>query len=564
MNHTLQYLAGICTPSEITSIQSETLLWASLRGVSKVIQLLIKKASFQHHVLLQVFHVSCNSGHYESVLCLLHHALGRLFQESEISTGATFAAGNGQLETLRLLITQPMGSAILQDTLNRSLNIAARNGHAAVGDFLLQKGANPNAAVEEPLALEPPNPRGPIWYMYCRDRSALKHTSLQAALAGYDAVVRGYKSPWRSADISARERTLQSLLEHGAEINKPYDSSRSLLSFVVERCTIKMAESMIKAHAPVLVTHLLGSTDSGPVISNGLAVDEGSIPGLSLTSSLDFPPSSLLEVAARRKTGAIEIINLLMQKGGHLLDSKAEAPSALKATLQIFNNSEIHFTEYRSIHDVLKDGPGASVRMFLEMLLSERISNGQYGFLLQVAIAAQDRSYIELLLTRGIDVNATGHYYGTALQCAAWFGDNDVVQMLLHLGADINVLLGRYGTALRAAVVGGHAEVINTLLENGADVNLRAPIAEFSCLDNDSQSILTLCLEYLDLSIFSSLLTAGAEVNGTFKNQDVLVKASGSDNVALARTFAQPWRRCGCCQRDILWSQSTKRSSRSI
>lgn len=123
---------------------------------------------------------------------------------------------------------------------------------------------------------------------------------------------------------------------------------------------------------------------------------------------------------------------------------------------------------------MLKDGPGAVVKLLLPLLPMGKADNKQYGLLLQMVVMAGDRECVEPLLQRQIDVNAVGRYYGTALQVSARVCDVDLVHLLLHVSAEVNVLQGRRSTALRAAVRGAHEEIVETLIKHGIDVNLRS------------------------------------------------------------------------------------------
>ncbi|OCK83125.1 hypothetical protein K432DRAFT_251839, partial [Lepidopterella palustris CBS 459.81] len=45
---------------------------------------------------------------------------------------------------------------------------------------------------------------------------------------------------------------------------------------------------------------------------------------------------------------------------------------------------------------------------------------------------------VELLLSKGADVNAQGEYFGNALQGASYRGHDKIVELLLSKGADVN------------------------------------------------------------------------------------------------------------------------------
>ncbi|KAL8668846.1 MAG: hypothetical protein Q9168_006543 [Polycauliona sp. 1 TL-2023] len=75
---------------------------------------------------------------------------------------------------------------------------------------------------------------------------------------------------------------------------------------------------------------------------------------------------------------------------------------------------------------------------------------------------------VELLLSKGADVNAQSGRYGDALQAASAQGSVEIVKLLLANGADARAKGGEYGTALKAAKHFGHKEVIKVLQSNGA------------------------------------------------------------------------------------------------
>lgn len=55
---------------------------------------------------------------------------------------------------------------------------------------------------------------------------------------------------------------------------------------------------------------------------------------------------------------------------------------------------------------------------------------------------------VQILLGRGVDVNAEGGHFGNALQAASFGGYEKAVLMLLRGGADVNAQCGKYGNAI--------------------------------------------------------------------------------------------------------------------
>ncbi|KAH6972639.1 hypothetical protein EDB80DRAFT_360245 [Ilyonectria destructans] len=112
-----------------------------------------------------------------------------------------------------------------------------------------------------------------------------------------------------------------------------------------------------------------------------------------------------------------------------------------------------------------------TVQMLLEKGVDVNAKGGRYGSALQAASAKGYDKIVQLLLEKGADVNAKGGSYESALQVASERGHDKIVQLLLEKGADVNGKGGEYGSALEAASEIGHDKIVQLLLEKGADVN---------------------------------------------------------------------------------------------
>lgn len=165
--------------------------------------------------------------------------------------------------------------------------------------------------------------------------------------------------------------------------------------------------------------------------------------------------------------------------------------------------------------------------------------------------ATRGRSFVELLLEAGADVNATNAFLGTALQHGAAEGDIETLSLLLDLGANVNAKGGSRGTALIAAVrrgrieqvellLGHHADpnqldgygfasplsvaqdsrMLSLLLHNGADPNTR-------CRD---ASALIKAVQRSDIPATELLLSHGADPNGKHRGSTALDIAIGADD----------------------------------
>ena len=75
---------------------------------------------------------------------------------------------------------------------------------------------------------------------------------------------------------------------------------------------------------------------------------------------------------------------------------------------------------------------------------------------------------VEMLLTKGADVNARDEGGWTALKRAAGQGHTEIVEMLLAKGADVNAKDEDGGTALIEAAQKGHTKIFSLLKQAGA------------------------------------------------------------------------------------------------
>jgi len=356
------------------------------------------------------------------------------------------------------LVGRLRGERFLLETLDYGLYVAAFNGHAEVVKTLIQEGAYVDVAFE--VIPQDPDEEAPSdTSLTENERDRIYQTALQAALSGFTP---RHKYDFRrisAEETAGREAIVLLLLEHGANANESNEGSDHPLSVAIKHCSDKVVQSMIGKGASLMNTH------SGRMLA--------------------------FQTAAGRELGAAAVMKVLLQAGGYLVESgpsKNPVPDnsvlnpILDSALEFFGERrksgylfEVgRFRESRSVHDVLYTGPGAVVKMLLQLLPMEKVEDDRYGLLLQMAVSIDDRDWTNFLFERGVNVNAQGCYYGTALQCVARIGNLELVQLLLSSGAKVNILKGEHGTALRAAVLGGHEKVVDVLLQHGADVNLRS------------------------------------------------------------------------------------------
>jgi cytohesin len=124
------------------------------------------------------------------------------------------------------------------------------------------------------------------------------------------------------------------------------------------------------------------------------------------------------------------------------------------------------------IHDAAENGDLAGVQAELDKGANV---NRRYGGMTPLHFAADGghKEIAELLITKGVDVNAKNEWGGTPLHYAAYWGSKEIAELLLAEGADVNAK-GKDGwTPLHKAAYYGHKEIVGLLLTKGADVNAK-------------------------------------------------------------------------------------------
>ncbi len=116
------------------------------------------------------------------------------------------------------------------------------------------------------------------------------------------------------------------------------------------------------------------------------------------------------------------------------------------------------------------------------------------------------------LIESGADINARSNeqYNETVLMIAAYWNEIEIVELLLSKGADINAMDESGWTALMYAIVESNTAIIITLLADGADVNT---IIATQSTDNwpEGATPLSIAEELENSTIINLLKEAGAE-----------------------------------------------------
>lgn len=128
----------------------------------------------------------------------------------------------------------------------------------------------------------------------------------------------------------------------------------------------------------------------------------------------------------------------------------------------------------------------------------------------------------DLLLDRGLDIDAYGGRYGNALHAASANGEADAAKFLLDRAAGLDFETTRKETALHHAARFGHMDVARLLIDRGADVNH---------VDVERGTPLHNAAKFGQLEIAQLLLDNGVDVNArTLHSYSVFDTAVAADD----------------------------------
>lgn len=129
-----------------------------------------------------------------------------------------------------------------------------------------------------------------------------------------------------------------------------------------------------------------------------------------------------------------------------------------------------HFT---ALHAACSKGSILAVKWLLEKEADVSVTGGKYGSALCAAVESEKdaEEKVSLLLETGCDINFVEENKPTALQRAAARSNVKLINLLLSKGANVNLTGGDLDTPLNAAIQGGiDLTTINTMLAHNADI----------------------------------------------------------------------------------------------
>lgn len=119
-----------------------------------------------------------------------------------------------------------------------------------------------------------------------------------------------------------------------------------------------------------------------------------------------------------------------------------------------------------------EEGRPTMVDMLITRGANVNCVGGPFETPLQAAILGGNEAIVERLLQCGAAADTESSSFGTPLQLAAAYGDRRILSALIKHGANVNQVAGPYHTALQIACVEGQVAMVRDLLEHGADANI--------------------------------------------------------------------------------------------
>ncbi|KAF5608355.1 ankyrin protein [Fusarium pseudoanthophilum] len=447
--------------------------------------------------------------------------------EEEVNSMICESISNGDKRTFDWLMERFVGTKLdfAQPGYSTPLWTALHQGNKYMTERLLNAGANPN----KPSAVicreryirccHSTGPEMPLKQAICQfdrfielltDRGANIHCLIDGSLTpllltlqirkedeavfllskGVDPNVVDisgrYTALGFALDRQAFLSTVQALIQHGADVNRPSKWGMPLEQAArgpfwnhdaIERCQLLLATGA-DVNADFRSTALKSAVSSGHVELVKFLIEAGADVNASKTGM------TALEVAVHKNN--TELAKLLIEAGASF-DTSSVQISALQLALSK-NDRELA---------ALFLAKGADIN---DLTFGET--------LLQRAANLENLELVKLLINLGADVDAkVADSPATALQYASMHGSVEIVKYLVEHGASVNEEASPFyeATALGLAIYNDHTEAALYLIEKGASIN-KYPTA-------GGATLLQLAAEHGNHEIVTHLVENGAAVN---------------------------------------------------
>lgn len=325
-------------------------------------------------------------------------------------TALHFAASNGHPETVNVLLTARANLEAVDSFQQTALHLAVMNGQAAVVNSLLTAGADAEAVGNfNETALHIAARYGPTEVV----------NALLAAGAKVDAIEYSHCTALYIAVGNGQTEVVNALLGARANVEAVVDSYGTALQLAAQNGYTALVHSLLAAGAKVDVA--------------------------------DNSHETALHLAARN--GHTEVVNAILMFG---------------CNVDAVNNC--HET---ALHLAARNGCTELVNALLAAGAKVDFASNSHETPLHVAVQSRRTMVVNALLDAGANVEVVSDSEKTALDWAASMGQRDIVDALLEAGASITALDSINETALHSAVRHGDLPTVRALLAAGARIEAR-------------------------------------------------------------------------------------------
>jgi ankyrin repeat protein len=431
-------------------------------------------------------------------------------------TALTAAVLANKPEAISFLINE--GMPVNQpDARDRTpLFIAAEAGKVEAAKALLAAGAQ----VNDLMRVVTPWYTTPLMVAAARGHKGMVRALLDAG-ADHTLRQKGGRTALIAAVESKKPEIVQMMLDAGADPNEKVDGRQSAMEVAVGLGERKVLDVLLKA-APkqekppddineLLMNALTENTDpsNSSVEAVRAMLDQGANPN----AAFDWGDTVLIFAA---RNGDLQTVQLLVERGAEVNRRGDKSKTALSEAVERGHAEIARFLLENGADAAFNDASGAP-------LLVVATRGGYVGGRQQAFTGI-----MELLLKKGVPVDATDGLGYTALMTAAGLGYTDAAALLLSKGAKVEAQQKNTMTPLMIAAANGRLEMVNLLLDKGANVNTRSL--------SEKATALIWAAKRGNTRIVQALVARGAHVNARDKSDKTALKYAneeGNTRVAL-------------------------------
>jgi ankyrin repeat protein len=287
---------------------------------------------------------------------------------------------------------------------------------------------------------------------------------------------------------SGDKETVGLLLSKGADVNAKDAYDRTALIFAVGSGNDEIAELLISKGADINAKNSMGETALAVAAFYG----RKETAELLISKGVDVNIKDNYNNTALMTTvylGNDEIAELLISKGadvnikdtrGTVLKSRFSGINSIIDTILDPNNKNGYWQDVSPTEVRLKPNSNIKEGDVKEIAkddfdkiwaILQRVLQGKTALIF--AAERGNNKMVELLISKGADINAKDEEGRTALMSAAFYGRKETVNLLISNGADANTKDNYNNTALMIAASAGNKGMVELLLSKGADVNAK-------------------------------------------------------------------------------------------